>query len=576
MLLQFQKRNKTRSPDRNVFLACQPEELLLPHQAVVAAIQSLVAAPPSHWNRLYLPALTNLAGLLQHLPASEAYHHSEPGGALRHSLEVALEALRRRRTLLLPQGAPAETVSSQADLWTYAITTAALLHDIGKPLTDMRILLGPPGRSSNEWSPLDGPLEPGTRYSWQFRRDRIHQRHTAVTAVLASYVIPRAGLRWLSTSPLLFVEWLAALNEAGSNLIARIVKEADMRSTASDLGSPANPPKRARSLAERLVASLRDLLLSGDLPLNKPGACGFVTEDDLWLVAKRALDAIRERLRAAGAGGVPTRNDRLMDELQQHGWLTPNGDRAVWRCEIQIGDWCQTLSCLRMPVDLVWSESSERPPLLPGSVRPVGEDPPAADAEAAQVSDTTPRIAPSDPGADQETQQASDDEDKYPEQCTNTPASTPLPLPPTGHDEAGAEGSSSAKDPGERFLSWLRSGIQERRLAINTPQARLHVVHEGLALISPGIFRDFAPLEWYRVQKRFQKLKVHKKTPWDENIWTCRVEKDRKRSSLKVFLIPDPQRILDLADPLPPPNPTVTLLSRRGESELDTYREEDK
>jgi hypothetical protein len=58
---------------------------------------------------------------------------------------------------------------------------------------------------------------------------------------------------------------------------------------------------------------------------------------------------------------------------------------------------------------------------------------------------------------------------------------------------------------------------------MNTVNARVHRVREGLLLVSPGIFRDYAAATqapWANVQKRFQKLRLHRKTPEGLNIWT--------------------------------------------------------
>ena len=114
-------------------------------------------------------------------------------------------------------------------------------------------------------------------------------------------------------------------------------------------------------------------------------------------------------------------------------------------------------------------------------------------------------------------------------------------------------------DIGRRFVEWLTQNIREERVEINTPRARLHVLPEGLAMITPGIFRDFSPEHWDRAQKRFQKLKLHAKTTRDTNIWTCQVAKDRKRSTVKVMLIPDAETVLGVN--IPAPNPAMTLIN---------------
>jgi hypothetical protein len=55
----------------------------------------------------------------------------------------------RRRTYLLPPGAPTEVIDAQADLWSYACFTAVLLHDIGKPAVDQAC--GQAGSPWGEW-----------------------------------------------------------------------------------------------------------------------------------------------------------------------------------------------------------------------------------------------------------------------------------------------------------------------------------------------------------------------------------------------------------------------------------------
>jgi hypothetical protein len=117
---------------------------------------------------------------------------------------------------------------------------------------------------------------------------------------------------------------------------------------------------------------------------------------------------------------------------------------------------------------------------------------------------------------------------------------------------------NASEDAGERFMTWLKQSIEHGSVPINTAKARIHVVSEGLALVSPRIFRDFDSANWSHAQKRFQKLRLHQKTPKDENIWTCRATGSRKQSLLKVILIPDPAKTLGVK--MPPPNSAVELL----------------
>ncbi|HBD38123.1 MAG TPA: relaxase, partial [Cupriavidus sp.] len=75
------------------------------------------------------------------------------------------------------------------------------------------------------------------------------------------------------------------------------------------------------------------------------------------------------------------------------------------------------------------------------------------------------------------------------------------------------------------FMAWLKQGIASRRLIINDAKALVHSVDDTAYLVSPGVFQRYAQehpqlaaiarqekLEpWQWVQKRFEKLAVHRK-----------------------------------------------------------------
>jgi integrating conjugative element relaxase (TIGR03760 family) len=526
-----------------------------------------------------------LAGFVQQLPASEAHHHAGPGGLLSHALEVVLEAMKLRRGALLPPGASAEELARLQDVWTYACVSAALLHDIGKPLADQRItLFGADHAPLGQWKPTDGPMGPPARYyRVEFVARRRYRRHERLTPLLAGHIVPAEGLRWLAGEPEAMDAWLAALqgdyDEAGP--LGAIVSRADGLSVARDLSGGDRvrmPAARSKPLADRLITALRHLLAQEELPLNRRGAAGFLAGEELWLVSKRVLDAIKEHLAREGQTGIPSRNDRLMDELQQHGLLIPNDEQAIWPCEVRIGDWTQRLTMLRLEASTVWPDPDRRPAPLEGSVTPVD------DGDGADVPDSAHGGEPTEATAAtaaagryrQELAQEADFNNlplpydlsvaETPVKVASAPSEGIHPSPDTSLVDDSATGDDRTADEdddlGRRFVAWLKENIVSGRVEINTARARIHVLQDGLALISPGIFRDFDAARWDKAQKRFQKLKLHLKRPDGTNIWTCRVAKERKQSRIKVMLIPEPEKTLGVT--LPPPNPAVTLLTEDG------------
>ena len=561
-----------------------PAQLLAPFDQLTKSIKTTAGVPESHWLAIYLPVLNNYAELCQRLPASEAHHHAELGGLLRHGLETILEALTLRRNQLLPAGAPAEEIASQQDLWTYATVTAALLHDVGKPITDLVVTyISPADTQPKAWQPLTAMLPTGAHYRFRFNPQRQYHRHALTPPLLVHRILPQVGLNWLASQPAVFDAWLATISgteDAGP--LATIAHAADGTSVARDLSGGVrtrSPAARAIPLAERLLTGLRHMIRAGTITLNRPGASGFVADGSLWLVSKRVLDDLREHLTKEGQIGIPGRNDRLMDELQQWHIIEANGDKAVWFCEIRIGDWCQTLSCLRIELTQIWPDLKDVPTTANLSVSPSAQlsAPGEASAEAGEgrtvESLGEQPSAPRNPATNEPEPRG---RRAGPGKVPDTDSSPIAPSDPATMDQRDTEGARSAAalaetsidssaddegntDLGQRFVEWLKTNIREGRIEINTARARVHVLTEGLALITPGIFRDFSPHHWERAQKRFQKLRLHAKTEKDSNVWTCQVAKDRRSSTVKVMLIPDPEATLGIE--ICEPNPVLTLLN---------------
>ena len=350
--------------------------------------------------------------------------------------------------------------------------------------------------------------------------------------------------------------------------LGQIVEDADRLSTAADLtGSTARQTTtaRVRPLHERLITGLRHLIDHGELPLNRPGAAGWLIGDELWLVVKTALDALRAHLLQEGHSGIPGDNRRLMDELQQRGVLLPNGDRAVWTARVTLGPWQHDLTLLRFPASRLWPDPASGPDTCHGTIQPlastdVAAAPETAPATVQSVMDNPPaRVVPALPSPRPPEPPEPNGESTGPVAAVGVPPSpvvtaieTPALVKPV--------------DLGQTFLDWLKQGLVSGELPINTVNARVHRVREGLLLVSPGIFRDYAAAAqapWANVQKRFQKLRLHRKTPEGFNIWTYTVVGERRTRELKGILLEDPEKALGPGVTLPPPNIHVVLVERK-------------
>jgi hypothetical protein len=133
-----------------------------------------------------------------------------------------------------------------------------------------------------------------------------------------------------------------------------------------------------------------------------------------------------------------------------------------------------------------------------------------------------------------------------------TPPVTP-PTPPVSIAEPQTGKLDSADNEPDGFMIWLREGLQAGTFEINTPDAFLHVVPEGLLMVSPRVFKKYIGVDgnWHHIQNRFFRGRFHRRNTDRTNIICYKVEGKRRSSVIKGVLIPDPQRTLgtDLPDP---------------------------
>ena len=210
-------------------------ELLEPHRELVDKIRQYCGVPETVWASTHEQLLHNFARRVQLLSASEALHHTEPGGLLAYALETVDRAMKIRRGYLLPNGASSECISEQQEVWSFAVLSAALLYDTGQPLTDVMISLRE-GRALHCSLACDD-LPAGASYRPEFSREQQEQHHQAIPLLIAGQIIPKTALQWLSQYPDVFNLWLLTLSgrhtEAG--MLGEIITRADQYATPKPL-----------------------------------------------------------------------------------------------------------------------------------------------------------------------------------------------------------------------------------------------------------------------------------------------------------------------------------------------------
>jgi len=581
------RRKKAPFPTANP-VQLVPKGLLLPESAAALLASSRRQKLLEHiWQRtslsraqfslLYRAPLERYAALVQQLPASESHHHAYPGGMLDHGLEIVAYALKLRQSHLLPVGAPPESQAAQAEAWTAATAYAALLHDVGKIAVDLHVEYA----DGECWHPWHGPL--AHPYRFRYRKDRSYRLHNAAAGLLYTDILDKHILDWLSEFPDLWASLLYVL--AGqyehAGVLGELVIQADQASVAQDLGGdPAKArmaPKQA--LQRKLVDGLR-YLLKEELKLNQPQASdGWLTQDALWLVSKTVCDKLRAHLLSQGLDGIPDKNTAVFNVLQEHGIAQANPEgKAIWRATVASDSgWTQTFTFLKVAPTLIW-DAGERPAAFAGSVN-VEEIPIVENSEMpfAAADNSAPSLPAADFGAtDTAPSRASRASDSIGDllaligEAHSTKSTIPVHgagenaedvcQPHTVASETKGSGAlpHAADEPlGAQFVSWLRGGIQTRRLKINDARALIHTVAGTAYVVTPGAFQRFVQehpeisyasrdkklAEWEWVQKQFQKLHVHKKQPNGLNIWICEVTGPRKTRRLHGYLLSDPSTL---------------------------------
>lgn len=490
-------------------------------QQLIQFIRQSTALPASLFERFWLIPIHRFAELAQLFPASENHHHSHAGGLLDHSLEAACYAARLRQSYLFPPDAAPEDQAAQSERWTTVIIYAALLHDLGKLITDIEV----EDVSGQRWLPWHGPLTQPYRFRYLPQRDYL--RHPAAAALLLTQLLPPESLDWLAADSTALSTLLHCLNGQYqyAGLAGELVQKADRASVAFNLGGdPVKAIHRPQtSLPQQIIAALRDLL-AHEFRLNNPngGSDGWLTEEALWLVSKNTADAVRGWLLRQGIDAVPQHNVRLFDEMQAHQLLIPCEDKAIWHCRIEAsGGWSSELTLLRFSPSLIWEDPQQRPATFSGTVTPI-----------TGVQNETEAVIATDAVVEQ------------------------LSPQPELND---------ALLSGEAFWQWLVRNVQAQHLEVNEPNARIHTVAGSVFLVTPGIFKLWlstcgqnVPEEYWReVQKKFQNLNLHRKQKNGLNIWHCAVVGPRRCSRLKGYLLDDPTPLF--GDDVPFNNPHLLL-----------------
>jgi hypothetical protein len=152
----------------------------------------------------------------------------------------------------------------------------------------------------------------------------------------------------------------------------------------------------------------------------------------------------------------------------------------------------------------------------------------------------------------------------------STPGAPVAPAPriPLARTADTAKPVSKALESALRFFAWIQQGIAQGTLKYNAPEARIHFVAEGMLLVSPGTFRDFAAAfgdpalpggadgkdrSGNGIQNAVKRSGLVVPAAKGNYLHRYQVLRGGVGGSfLNCFLMPNPERFFN---PVPPPNP---------------------
>lgn len=262
------------------------DELLFSHRhkGLLRLLRDLAEIPENDFDQSYADVLQNFMEFAQVLPHKT---NGVMGSLLNYGLAHTVAVFQKYCQLKRPQATP---------LIKFAVFTAALLRDVGRVLTNQRIILtDDQGEFLGDWNPFSGSMLGQAKFFKMYPIPAVYLRlEKEVTPLLARQLIPSEYFLWLSSDPLLFADWLAALlDEEGVGaqevtFAIKLVKRDDIIAVLNTLdGANVDMTEPAATKhAEEFYRWLKKRIATGELAVNTDDASIHVVPEGV-LIEKR-------------------------------------------------------------------------------------------------------------------------------------------------------------------------------------------------------------------------------------------------------------------------------------------------
>lgn len=306
------------------------DKVVATQDELVERIRNALGFNREQYQEMILPVIQRYAEFVHLLPASEAHHHRGAGGLFRHGLEVAFWAAQASEAVIFSmEGSPRERRNNEPR-WRLASCFSGLLHDVGKPLSDVSVT---DKDGSVTWNPYANTL-----YGWAAHhkidryflrwRDNRHKRHEQFSLLTIERIIPPNVLQYLSEAgPEILEAMLEAIAGTSTNQpVTKLMLKADQESVARDLRqSRLDVDEFSYGVpVERYVFdAIRRLVKTGKWKVNEAGARVWHLHQGVF-ITWRQLGDLYELISKDKIPGIPRDPDTLADILIERGFAIPN------------------------------------------------------------------------------------------------------------------------------------------------------------------------------------------------------------------------------------------------------------
>lgn len=446
------------------------------------------ALPKERFERYFLPPLHGVVSLCQRLPASAQGKFACADGMVDYVLQTTVFAVRLSKGYMLPRGATAEEQSAQSVSWSAVVYYAALFHSLGT-LWNIEGEL----RNGALWHPgLSVPEEP---YRFRFKAEPDVAGAQVFGEMIAIRLLPEPVIQWLGKNPVILRTLLAFVSGRYSDAtdIKDIVNEAIVHAGGYPPGLPeavqgAQAPEVPVTLNP--AAELSAVLMqnpSTDPPVIPGSVEGGKEMGPL-------LSSLDSGIESEGARGpISVENDP--DVLQVMSIMGVLTDTETQVSEEAVGNTAaDRVAEVPLPEASIVQKNKT---VFPGQILP---------EEAVPLHDTLAVVHAGEDISDSQVQE-----------CTDL--------------STDAVSTLSPSELGDLFWAWLRDGLLNGDIPVNTADASVHLTCGFIFISVPAVFFLFLNSHPYSsglkesvrkelVQTAFERMKKHRISD-TRRFWQC-------------------------------------------------------